>query len=402
MAAKLMNLNVKHSGFTGEAEYQLECRVTRRIGLDDGAGHQQLITVAKVPHAVYKVGQWTVEASTAGRLCALRLKRKLPAEDQMEVNFEEGTIPSLKLKLRMEGAEERSFNDVSNVLIQPNKVVRVTVECSGEDGGGSGGGTGSGTGSGTGGGGASETEKQLAAAREKLAAAEKAKQDLEKKQAAAEKTKQNLEKKLAVAEEGRTEAERLLTLVQRDKAALEKVAGARIEELLEVLNAARDALDEAQRAQLEELNKLNEENRRLEEAGKAAESEKEKAEARKAELEREAAILRGAKESLELDCEAIARELETLRRQLGDDEDTAELMEEDPCLKDNSVPETLEQVRKELAAAEERLVLVIRKREKRNAAIQDTIRNGNGSIPLSDERGEETDGDGSGAEETDP
>ena len=84
-------------------------------------------------------------------------------------------------------------------------------------------------------------------------------------------------------------------------------------------------------------------------------------------------------------------------------EDTAELMREEPLLKDNSALRTLERVRGELEAAEKRMGLVIRLREKLNSTIQQTILSGSGFIPLSEEQGGgEADGDGSGPAEADP
>lgn len=105
-----------------------------------------------------------------------------------------------------------------------------------------------------------------------------------------------------------------------------------------------------------------------------------------------------------MDCEAAGREAETLKQRLGDDEDTAALMQEEPLLKDNSALRTLARVREELEAAEKRIGGVIRLREKLNDTIHKTIADssGTGFIPLSAERGGEDDGVGSGPAEQDP
>ena len=392
-------LEWKHGDFTDTASYVVACRTKKKIGLDDGNGHQQVVSIDKWGSALYKVGQWTVKVDMLSSKYVLTLTRKLPADDRMDVNFEEGTIPSVKVRI---GPAERNYEAVSAVVIQPNQVVRVTTDVTPDPGPGPVPGPSPVPGPKT----VTRTavkpadadkQKELEA---KLTAAEAEKKELQKKLEAAGKAKKGLEDKLQAAEDRAADAEKLRDLAQKSADA---IAGSRIEELMTALKEAKKALGKELQARLADAEKADGENRALRTGVENAEKDLNVKKAEQKVLADSLTKLKGELADLDMDCEAAGRELDTLKLRLGDDEDTAELMREEPLLKDNSALRTLERVRGELEAAEKRMGLVIRLREKLNSSIQQTILSGSGFIPLSEEQGGgEADGDGSGPAEADP
>lgn len=385
-------LEWKHGDFTDTASYAVECRTKKKIGLDDGNGHQQVVSIDKWGSALYKVGQWTVKVDMLSSKYVLTLTRKLPADDRMDVNFEEGTIPSVKVRI---GPAERNYEAVSAVVIQPNQVVRVTTDVTSDPGPGP-----KTVVKTTDADKQKELEAKLTAAEAKRKAAEAEKKELQKELEAAGKAKEDLLEKLQAAEDRAADAEKLRDLAQKSADA---IAGSRIEELMTALEKAKKALSKELQAKLAEAEKADGENRALRTGIEDAEKDLNAKKAEQKVLADSLTKLKGELADLDMDCEAAGRELETLKSRLGDDEDTAELMREEPLLKDNSALRTLERVRGELEAAEKRMGLVIRLREKLNSSIQQTILSGSGFIPLSEEQGGgEADGDGSGPAEEDP
>ena len=386
-------LEWKHGDFTDTASYVVECRTKKKIGLDDGKDHQKVVSIDKWGSALYQVGQWTVKVDMLSSKYVLTLTRKLPADDRMDVNFEEGTIPSVKVRI---GAAERNYEAVSAVVIQPNQVVRVTTDVTPDPGPGPVPGPKTVTRTAVKPADA-DKQKELEA---KLTAAEAEKKELQKKLEAAGKAKKGLEDKLQAAEDRAADAEKLRDLAQKSADA---IAGSRIEELMTALKEAKKALSKELQAKLADAEKADGENRALRTDVENAEKDLDAKKAEQKVLADSLTKLKGELADLDMDCEAAGRELETLKSRLGDDEDTAELMREEPLLKDNSALRTLERVRGELEAAEKRMGLVIRLREKLNSTIQQTILSGSGFIPLSEEQGGgEADGDGSGPAEADP
>ncbi len=366
-----MTLEWKTESAGTGATYELQCRVTKRIGLDDGKDHQQLIGAGTWDSStLYRVGQWAVGTKTAGKLCIMTLKRKLPADDQMEINFEEGIVPKLQITFDGKTDETRTYTGVSIVKILPGQRVLITTNA-----------------------------EDPSASPAPPAPPRPAKNDEEIK-----KLRKQVEEalaKLAEAEKTRDLALGEVKGLREGKAALEKAAGTRLEELLTALRGSKESLEGELKKLAEDAEKAQEELRRLEQEKKKIEDKNHEAEELKSSLEAELESLRGAEEGLSLDCEAARRELEELRERLGDDEDTMTLMQEEPFLKENSVTGTLEQVHKELEAAEKRIGLIIRVREKINGMIQNTILGGDGTVPLAEELGGKRNGDGSGSEEED-
>lgn len=120
---------------------------------------------------------------------------------------------------------------------------------------------------------------------------------------------------------------------------------------------------------------------------------------------------RTQEEILSLDCDAKKDEIQNLRRRLQEDEDTIQLIQNDPCAKGLPVAKNLEAAEKALTAAEKRIGWIISIREKVNGSVWDAVvsASGAGFVPLDDELGgasredyEEPEGDdvtvGSGGE----
>lgn len=152
----------------------------------------------------------------------------------------------------------------------------------------------------------------------------------------------------------------------------------------------QEALSSEQAAHERTRTALSSERAALAATQKALSDKTAEAERLNQELENSAALL----ELKTLDCEQARQTLDSLRERKLSDEDTLELMREEPFLKGNSVRKTLETAERELDAAEDKIGLIIRLREKINGAVQTAILAGDGRIPLSEELGGNRNGGG--------
>ncbi len=203
------------------------------------------------------------------------------------------------------------------------------------------------------------------------------------------------EQELAQSRTALEKAEKDLAAERRYSARLQAAAEGRLEESLADLRRESERLDRAFKGKLSEAEALSGKAR---ETARALSDKTAEAERLKRELANSAALL----ELRELDCQQARRTPDSLRERGLSDEDTLELMRQEPFLKGNSVRETLEAVERELDAAENRLGLIIRLREKINDAVQMAILAGDGTLPLSEELGGNRNGGGGRTPEPNP
>ena len=383
-----MNLEWKYNGFESEAIYKLRCKkITKQIYLNDGKGHRQLITIDRWNESKFRVGEWIIESSPAGMNCILKLIRKLPADDKLEISFEGWIIPEMGISLQAEDNLVRRYSHVSEILILPNNLLRVTASAD----------------TGTDDTKTNPDKDAYTALKEKLQETEKARDialtKLEENQRTMEVLETALKEELQETREARDSALAEMEKNRQAMKALEKAASTRTEDVLKALQADHSSYNAKLRECLENIESEQTVIGHLTEDYEKADKRIKDLEMRKTELEGKLVSLRSAEENLRLDCDAAARELDGLTIRLGEDEDTLELLQEEPFLKGNSVSETLRQVRLELEAAERRLGVIIRVREKINSMVQSTILTGDGKISLNEELGGNYDGIRSGTEE---
>ncbi|MGN0425387.1 MAG: hypothetical protein ACI4FY_08725 [Acetatifactor sp.] len=214
---------------------------------------------------------------------------------------------------------------------------------------------------------------------------------------------------LPPAGEQQAQIERLQGELEREQAtsrSLQGIVSAKMEELLGILNqnsAALSADNLIKRQTLEtlkqEVDRLQQEaegtGRQIDEANSAIQSKTRELLSRKEELEAlkvQIGDLEDQKEVAELDCEAAQAQLEEIKVHLQLDQETIDLLEDGYHLKHGSISKTLDEAAKELEKAEKKIAFILKLRERFNNAVDDAILCGDGTIPASEEIGENTDG----------
>ena len=381
-----------HSGFTSAAEYELHFQSAERILLISSKGPQMELTTDRLNHIFYAVGKWSVEAGTAGKTgVTLRLRRRLPADDTMEIRLEGDRCPQVTISLLLGANESKTYSNVAGVQIIPNQMIRVKADSAG-----------------------SVSSTASSAPRSPDPAQDRALKEVE------EKLKET-ESQLKETINTRDLALKELEIYRKTVKTLESAVTAHAEDLLQKLPEELETMSATLQNRLKALDaerrdvvKIKDEITAAEKNIKAVRHEKEELDTKLVDLRTREAVLRQEKEELDtkltkmhaveedlkLDCDNASKELESLRRQYEDDLDTASLLQEEAFLKNNSLLNTLEQIRKELDAAEKRIGLIVQVREKINARIQGAILAGDGQIPLAEELGGKADGIGSSPEKT--
>lgn len=361
----------KHNGLTGQAVYEILCRQTQGIQFKDSKNNQQFLAVQKWKHADADVGLWKIASNPTSKTCKLTLTRDLPAKDSLTISFQEGTLAEVTIAIPSLGGEVRSFSNVREIRIVPNQSISVTDP----DGP------------------TTETPDadDVGFEEEKRALEEKLRKATEERDAASAQA----EALKAAAEAGEVTLRDLET-ARAENGLLERIAAANVDGLLLELSSGLASLCSELKKKLGELESVKGELDRTQ--ASILDAEKKKAELGKA-LE-EAKKL---EEIRTMDCEDAERKLAALRAQFGDDQATLILMQEEPFLKGQSVSKKLENVEKELDAAEKTIGQILRWREAIDERIQRVVLQGtDGTIPLAEELGGNKDGVGSGPEEKDP
>lgn len=408
----------KRNAFSALTGYRITLENAQKAQLRlDGAPGAQLPDMTGKPHALYRLGQWMAEIfmpEGASARMELTLFRAAPASGQIGFSFGRnadaltitflGTTPETKRfrnvsrveiapdGIRVEGEEISAAPEAGSAHADktPREGVRVGTEPGRES---------------------AETrrmreellrkEAALAAAEEKLSrtqeelsetkeALSRKERELSRTQAELSKAERkppqadgtlaNTERELARSREALAKAEQNLDSERRFNARLQIIANTRLEEVLENLKRDKERLDRDLKEKLSEAERLSGQARDTKRAISDKEAE---AERLNRELKDSGALL----ELKTLDCEKARQTLDTLRERHLSDADTLELMRAEPFLKGNSVRKTLEAVGRELEAAENKLGLIIRLREKINDAVQMAILAGDGTLPLSEELG---------------
>lgn len=214
---------------------------------------------------------------------------------------------------------------------------------------------------------------------------------------------------LPPAGEQQAQIERLQGELEREQAtsrSLQGIVSAKMEELLGILNqnsAALSADNLIKRQTLEtlqqEVDRLQQEaegtGRQIDEANRKVQSKSRELLSRKEELEAlkvRLGDLEEQKEVAELDCEAAQAQLEEIKAHLQLDQETIDLLEDGYQLKHGSISKTLAGASKELEIAEKKIAFILKLRERFNNSVDDAILCGDGTIPASEEIGENTDG----------
>lgn len=214
---------------------------------------------------------------------------------------------------------------------------------------------------------------------------------------------------LPPAGEQQAQIERLQGELEREQAtsrSLQGIVSAKMEELLGILNqnsAALSADNLFKRQRLEtlqqEVDRLQQEaegtGRQIDEANRKVQSKSRELLSRKEELEAlkvRLGDLEEQKEVAELDCEAAQAQLEEIKAHLQLDQETIDLLEDGYQLKHGSISKTLAEAAKELEIAEKKIAFILKLRERFNNSVDDAILCGDGTIPASEEIGENTDG----------
>ena len=118
-------------------------------------------------------------------------------------------------------------------------------------------------------------------------------------------------------------------------------------------------------------------------------------------LREQISSLSAQKEVTDLDCEAAAEELEALRTRLQMDGDIVALTES-RWLKNNSVAETMKEMKKKMDAVEKRIGFILRARETYGSFVQSAVlRDGDGTITAQEESGVDPRSDSTSTEEPD-
>lgn len=118
-------------------------------------------------------------------------------------------------------------------------------------------------------------------------------------------------------------------------------------------------------------------------------------------LREQISSLSAQKEVTDLDCEAAAEELEALRTRLQMDGDIVALTES-RWLKNNSVTETMKEMKKKIDAVEKRIGFILKARETYGSIVQSAVlRDGDGTITAQEESGVDPRSDSPSTEEPD-
>lgn len=290
-------------------------------------------------HGIYRFGGWIVEAVVNEEEGAeLIFTHSLPADDGIFLLFR-NPAPFVRVAAPLEdGSETRTFEQVTEIEFAPGQAVRVMTN---------------------------DPDVPNIQPGENIQA--------------------NIQDN--ISSEVIAELKSELKLERRNNARLQDIIDGQLDNLLENLRGEQEQLDRelAEKASfLEETrNAVAARSRELDERRLELARYENTLENLRGEMEQSAALI----ELRKLDCETVRRELDGLREQNFSDQDTLELMREEPFLKGNSVRKTLEDAARSLEAAEKRLGLIIRLREKINESVRKTILIGDGTLPLSEELG---------------
>lgn len=344
------------------AAYRLEITGTAQVRLDDGQGRQQVLGAKKMPHELYWYGGWMAESVRGEDTQEVVLRRSDSAARSLRITFGAGTVGQVAVHRLHTPPESRVYQAVFGMTIEEDQTIRVESRDDSAQRPPEGGQT------------AENVPRRAPSA--PLQELEEARQSLAGMRAE-------------------------LEAQQRANSKLRELLGARGDDLIAALAQDSAILSEALAGKLEQARAAQEETQGLRARLEETELQIQAAEQEYAGLRRQMEEAEALLEVKTLDCGQTRADLDSLRTQLDCDRDTIVLMEEEPFLKGNSVRKTLENVSKELEAAERRLGRIIVLREKINDAVQQTITRGDGVLPLDSELGGEQDGsDGHEAEDS--
>ena len=383
-----MSIDWKHSRFTGAADYVLRFNTSKAIGLDDGLGHQKQISTGWT-HEVHSVGAWIADSKSYGpKGTLLKLFRKLPASDSLELNFEEGTLSKVTIMLQ---GESKECSSVEKLLFSPKEsLIRIYSNNK------------------------LETPKRDVPPSNipdiktptKTPTAVESQTDVKILEAALQRVKEQLAEanaRLQEAEQTHAVALREINELRRTNTVLQTTVKEEVSKLFTTLRNDRTILSADLAQQMKKLDIEIQETQSIKKRIEEANDNIKKKKQEKAELNEKLLSLQSIAAIYDMDCEKIVEELESLKLQYSEDQNVAKLLSEDPALKNNSLTETMEQIKLKLDASEKRLELIIQSRERTENLIDvATGALGDGKVPLSEEQGGTDDGNGSGTEKPNP
>ena len=340
-----MAVEWRQEGSSGTKAFRLEISCDTRVRLDDGQGRQLLLGAKKLPHELYRYGCWIAEFIRGDGVREVGLHRLLPADGPLRIGLEAGTVGQVKICRLLQGTpESRVYTNVSGVTILEDLTIR--VEC----------------------------QEQNPQQRQPGQDSDRLRRELEGLRQA------------ALAAQRELEAERDANM------ALQELLSARGDEWIAGLSREKDRLSGELAEKLERVQAAHQELQEVRARLDEAESQCQAAEQERAGLQKGLDEAEARLEVKTLDCKQARTELDSLHAQMEGDEDILALMEEEPFLKGNSVRKTLEEIAKQMEAAERRMGQIIALREKINDTVQQAITRGDGVLPIGDELGGGPDG----------
>lgn len=373
---------------TGASErYLLTLHTAAKVAVVDGHGNQQVLGSRERVHERYRVGDWSVEATFPQTDAIALLLVPAQGAPKIDLVFQEQRIRGVDIEAWGDSQHAHSFSDVRSVTIAPgNKLV---VDGQGDpinpvvQG---------------------MPSEEVEALRAELEQARAQRDDLQRQLDASGTQAGDLERRATEAEEQAREAQRQLQEQRARADALRNAAEGRLADMLAHAQAERAVLDPdlqtlvdaiaQQQAEADGISaQISDAQRRQEEL---------RGEIERLTQERDE-IMQRVEEIDSLDCQRAREEVEELRLRYEANEQTVDLMRDDPFLTGNSVRRTLERVTDQLAAAEKRIGLIVAYRETYLHEVQQSVNMGGGVLPLSQEleRGYDVDGDAEPAEEQD-
>ena len=352
---------------------QLTVSTTGKAGLVEGDGARLVVGSRNRVHELFRMSTWMVEAAfPANDKLLITLVPRQTSPSRLELAFEGDTVSEVSFDVRSAaGQQQKTLTGVTSVVFDGGVL---SVECAGDP---------------------SQRqnnpgpepdinlESELAAAltaeREAHAAEQRAREAAERERDANASIITQLQSTLA-EERQRTSA-------------LRGVAASNLDTALANARVTRDALSQDLRDRLASIDGVQHEIEDLTTQIGDARTRITELEQQRAELAAERERLEPIEEAHSLDCEQASAELEELRLRFGANNGTAELLQKDEFLSGNSVRKTLAKVTKELESIERRIGLIITYRESFLGEVQQSMVNGDGTLPLNRDLERGYDGD---------
>jgi len=216
-------------------------------------------------------------------------------------------------------------------------------------------------------------------------------EQLKKQLAEAETLKGDLQKSVNQLQKSEKDLRAENAKLTQDYAGLQGAVEAGLDRILEDSRSGQLRLSEELRNKLEtfdsEIGDAETQIRELEEQVTRKQQEADAAQAHLKELQDQLSAMNAQKEVVDLDCEAVSKELESLRIRLQMNGDVVALTES-RWLKNNSVADTMEEMEKKMDAVEDRIGFILKAREQYGFAVQAAVlRDGDGAVSTLDESG---------------